>query len=122
MIATIVIVIFLILIALLSLRSYRKKLNAGCCGTSGETVKRNRVADRNREHYPHQAILSVDGMVCGNCAARIENALNGLDGVWAEADVGAKQVTVRMKQPVAEDLLRSTVNSIGGYTVMEVRH
>ena len=122
MIATVVIAVLLILIALLALRSYRKRLSSGCCGTSGERVKRNRVADRDKSHSPYQAVLSVDGMVCGNCAARIENALNGLDGVWADADVGAKQVTVRMKQPLPEDRLRSTVNAIGGYTVLSVRH
>lgn len=121
MIATVVIVIVLVLIAFFALRSYRKKLDSGCCGASGERVKRNRVADRNRDHYPYQAVLTVDGMVCGNCAARIENTLNALDGVWAEADVAAKRVTVRMKQPVSEEILRSTVNAIGGYTVMAVQ-
>lgn len=120
MIATIVIVAVIVVIAVLAVGSYVKKLNSGCCGASDEKVKRSKVTDRDKSHYPYTAILTVDGMVCTNCAARIENALNALEGVWAVADVGKKQVTVRMKSQVPEPVLRSTVNGIGGYTVMSV--
>lgn len=119
-VTTVIIVLILVAIAVLSVMSYVKKLRSGCCGASDEKVKRVRVADRDKSHYPYSAVLTVDGMVCGNCAARVENALNALDGVWASADVEHGTVTVRMKQAQEERLLRSTVNQIGGYTVMKV--
>ncbi len=117
---TIIIVLILIAIAVVSMLSYVKKLRSGCCGASDEKVKRVRVTDRDKSHYPFSAVLTVDGMVCGNCAARVENALNELEGVWASADVEHGTVIVRMKQQLEERLLRDTVNHIGGYTVMKV--
>lgn len=117
---TIVIVLVIALFAVLVIRGYLKKMNSGCCGTAGEQVKRVKVKDRDKSHYPYVVRLDVDGMVCGNCGARIENELNALEGVWATADVGAKLVTVRMKQPLEDNVLRNTVNSIGGYTVMSI--
>ena len=71
-------------------------------------------------HY--KTVLTVDGMVCSNCSARVENALNELEGVWATADVSAKTVTVLMKALLDEKLLRSTVNELGAYTVMKVEN
>lgn len=119
-VTTVVIVLILAAIAVLSVVSYVKKLRSGCCGASDEKVKRVRVTDRDKSHYPHSVVLVVDGMVCENCAARVENALNALGGVWASADVEHGTVTVRMKQSLDERLLRDTVNQIGGYTVMKV--
>lgn len=119
-VTTVIIVLVLVAIAVLSVMSYVKKLRSGCCGASDEKVKRVRVADRDKSHYPYSVVLTVDGMVCGNCAARVENALNELEGVWASADVEHGTVMVRMKQSLEEQLLRSTVNQIGGYTVMKV--
>lgn len=119
-VTTVIIVLVLAAIAVLSVMSYVKKLRSGCCGASDEKVKRVRVADRDKSHYPYSVVLTVDGMVCGNCAARVENALNALEGVWASADVEHGTVMVRMKQSLEEQLLRSTVNQIGGYTVMKV--
>lgn len=119
-IVTVVVVLIIAAFAAVVVRGYLKKLNSGCCGTAGEQVKRVKVKDRDKSHYPHVARLAVDGMVCGACGARIENELNALEGVWASADVSAKTVTVRMKQPVEDALLRETVNSIGGYTVMSI--
>lgn len=119
-VTTVIIVLVLVAIAVLSVMSYVKKLRSGCCGASDEKVKRVRVTDRDKSHYPYSVVLTVDGMVCGNCAARVENALNALEGVWASADVEHGTVMVRMKQSLEEQLLRSTVNQIGGYTVMKV--
>lgn len=73
----------------LVIRSYKKKLASGCCGASDESVKKNKVTDKDKSHYPYEKTLVVDGMVCKNCSARVENALNSIDGVWAEADVSS---------------------------------
>lgn len=111
----------LIVFAVLVIKGYMKRMTSGCCGTSGgEKVEKIKVTDKDKSHYPYLAELTIDGMVCGNCAQRVENALNVLDGVWAKVDVSTKTATVRMKQPVEERVLRDTVNHIGGYTVMKV--
>jgi copper chaperone len=103
----------------LVIRSYRKKLASGCCSASDESVKKNKVADKDKSHYPYEKTLVVDGMVCKNCSARVENALNSIDGVWAEADVSSGRVTVRMKREIEDKVLKKAVNDIGAYTVMK---
>ncbi len=119
-ISTAVICVILAVICIFSVKKYRKKLTSGCCGAGGEgTVKKRRVSDRNKAHYPYTKILKIDGMSCGNCANRVENALNALDGVWASVDLGSQEALVRMKQPTAPELLKNAVRK-QGYTVIRI--
>lgn len=113
-----VILIALIAVALIfGARSYAKKLRHGCCGgESGEAVKRVRVRDRDPRHYPHAARLSIEGMTCTNCQRRVENALCGIDGVWARVDLSQGAALARMKTPVPLEDLASAVRQ-AGYTV-----
>lgn len=116
--ATAIIVVILVLICIFSLKSYLKKLRGGCCGAGGDgPEKKVKVADRNKEHYPYQATAEIDGMVCGNCATRVENALNSIDGVWAKVDLSKKQAAILSKQPLDEQEVRSAVRG-QGYTVI----
>lgn len=97
--STAVICILLIVICVFGIKSYLKRLTSGCCGSSGEkAVKRIKVKDRDLSHYPHQCILKVDGMSCGNCAIRVENALNAMEGVWARVNLESGEASVYMKQ------------------------
>lgn len=119
-ISTAIIVVGLVVICVLSVKSYMKKLKNGCCGGSGDKPeKKVKVADKNKEHYPYAVNAVIDGMVCGNCAMRVENAFNRMDGVWAKVDLAQKQATIRSKEPLKEADIRSTVRQ-AGYTVMKI--
>ena len=85
-----------------------------------KALRKTKLPIRDKSHYPYEKTLVVDGMVCKNCSARVENALNSIDGVWAEADVSSGRVTVRMKREIEDKVLKKTVNDIGAYTVMKV--
>lgn len=88
--STAIICVLLIIISVFGIRSYMKRLASGCCGSSGEkSPKRIKVKDKDLSHYPHQCTMKVDGMSCGNCAVRVENALNAMEGVWARVDLEA---------------------------------
>ena len=113
--------LIIIVIAVFAIKGYMKRLSQGCCGSGNtEKHKKIRVKDKNKSHYSYTVILTVEGMVCGACAEKIENALNALEGIWATVDVNTKQVLVRTKFPIREQLLRDTVNNIGAYTVMSI--
>ena len=116
---TAVIILILIIVCIIGVKSYAKKLSSGCCGSGGDKVKKIRVQDKNESHYPYVAELKIDGMVCGNCANRVENCLNAISGVWASVDLGKQSAKVRMKEKIEEETLRCTVNK-AGYTVMKV--
>lgn len=115
----VLIVLAILVICVIAVVSYRKKLKNGCCG-GGDTnaEKKVRVADRNKEHYPYTVRLTIDGMTCGNCAQRVENALNRLDGVWATVDLSERSALVRSKTELSDDLLRKTVSDTG-YTMLK---
>lgn len=116
---TAIIILILILLCIIGVKSYAKKLASGCCGASGDKVKKVKVADKNQEHYPYLAELKIDGMVCGSCANRVENCLNAITGVWASVDLGSQSAKVRMKEKVEEERLRDAVRDVG-YTVLKV--
>lgn len=95
--------------------SYFRRLRRGdsCCLDGKELIKRVRVADKDKNHYPYGATLSIDGMTCANCALRVENALHGLPGIWAQVDLGKRMASVRSKSPIDADNLRQTVRQAG---------
>ena len=118
---TILIAALLILVFVYAIYSYVRKLRqgGGCCGGHEPAEKKVKVAARDTRHYPYTVTLTVDGMTCGNCVRRVENALNRLDGVWAEVDLGARRATVRTKQRPDEAALRQAVRG-AGYLVLSV--
>lgn len=117
--ATAIICILLILICILGIRSYVKKLSQGCCGSGGDKVKRQRPEDTDASHYPFCYLLEIDGMVCKNCAARIENAFNGTGNYYAKVDFNKKCGTVRAKEKTEEAELRRIVAKCG-YSVVSI--
>lgn len=118
----VLVIILIAVFAFFVIKSYRKKLTQGCCGGgSDEKIQKVKVIDTDKRHYPFKTVLTVDGMVCSNCEQRVENALNVLSGTWAKADASSGSVTVLTKESPDTNELRSAVNSIGAYTVMDVK-
>ncbi len=111
--STVLICLALAALAVFGVRSFSKRLSGGCCGTGSESVRRVRVQDRDKKHYPYETRLAVGGMTCRNCARRVENALNSLDGVWARVDLSKNEAFVRLKSPPDEDALRAAVQKAG---------
>lgn len=112
-ISTVVIVLILVVIAIFSVKSYAKKLSSGCCGGGEDTEKKIKVRDKNPAHYSWHVKIGVDGMTCAHCKMRVENALNGEDGVWAEVSLKDESATVRMKNEISEDKLRYIISRAG---------
>ena len=60
--------------------------------------------------------LTVEGMSCGHCSARVEKALNAIEGVSAKVDLGAKTASVTYPDSVTIDALKAAVTD-AGYSV-----
>lgn len=82
-------------------------------------MKKIKVSDKDKSHYPYSRILKVDGMSCGNCVCHVENALNSLEGVWAQADLEKGEALVRMKQEHGNNELKQAVKD-AGYVVYNI--
>ena len=63
--------------------------------------------------------MVVEGMSCGHCSARVEEALNNLDGVKAEVDLKKKTAYVTLESEVSDETLKKAVED-AGYSVTKV--
>lgn len=88
----------------------------GCCGEIEKLEKRTAVKDRNKAHYSHYTVLKISGMTCENCARRVENTLNSLDGVWAKVDLNSGAAKVYSKTEIDINEIRGIIAK-AGYTV-----
>ena len=57
--------------------------------------------------------LTIGGMTCASCAARIEKKLNRLDGVTAAVNYATEKATVSFPETVRPDELISVVEQTG---------
>ena len=62
---------------------------------------------------PREIDLSVQGMTCAACAARVEKALNALDGVRATVNFATERATVTAPASVRTGLLIEAVEQAG---------
>ena len=58
-------------------------------------------------------IIEINGMHCPKCSAKVENALNAIDGVSAKVNLAKKHAVVTLKTEVADDILKNAVDSLG---------
>ena len=118
--ATAIICAVLLLICVLAVVSYRKKLSQGCCGSGGDTVDKQKPADRDISHYPYEYKAVIEGMTCKNCAARVENAFHVVGEFYAKVNLGKKTATIRAKSDMPEEALKKIILRTG-YDVASIR-
>jgi len=114
-------VVIIVLLGIVALAVYgtvrRIRYGSSCCGEKTPPPKKVKVKDRNKTSYPFVYRLKVDGMHCANCARRVENALNSMEGSWAMANLGNKEVMLLRKSEITEQELASVIAK-AGYTVL----
>ena len=120
--ATGIICLVLVVIIIFAIKSYMRRMSTGCCGgTAQPSVKKIKVKDKNPANYKYSCTLKIDGMSCAACAARVENALNTMDGVWARVDLMKGQAQVLMKSKISADRCEySQMLKKAGYDVYKV--
>lgn len=64
-------------------------------------------------------IMEINGMSCGHCQARVEKALNEIDGVDASVNLKKNNATVKLAQDISDDVLRKAVVD-AGYEVVSI--
>ena len=58
------------------------------------------TTDRPTPQQVHEVDLTITGMTCASCSARIEKKLGKLDGVDAVVNLATEKATVRFAEPV----------------------
>ena len=63
--------------------------------------------------------LTINGMTCPHCNVRVENALNGVNGVKARVNAGAKCALVNCSEDITNaDLIHAVQKA--GYEVVKI--
>ena len=120
MVATVIIcIVIAVAVVFAARRAVRTFSGDGSCcgGKSAKKVKRPHVEDTDEANYPYATDVSIGGMTCERCSAAVENALNGIDGVWARVDLAAKNAHVLSKQPLDMDCVKDVVREAGYYVI-----
>ena len=116
MIDTIIILIVLAAIVLAVLRA-KKHFKGGCCGSSGSPIREKKVLTGP---VIGEKQLRIEGMTCENCAIRVENTLNRLDGVLCKVHLKKKTASVSLSKEVSAEELKAAVEKMG-YMVTEIQ-
>jgi copper chaperone len=64
-------------------------------------------------------IIKIEGMTCGHCQARVENALNDIPGVEAKVDLKKKAATVSFNSDISDSQFKDVVTE-AGYEVVSI--
>ena len=57
--------------------------------------------------------MTIEGMSCGHCSARVEKALNEIAGVKATVNLEEKTAYVEISGDVGDDVLKKAVEDAG---------
>ena len=58
--------------------------------------------------------LFIDGMSCGHCSKRVEQALKSVDGVKSvDVSLEEKKVDIKLKTDIDNEILKAVVEDIG---------
>lgn len=69
--------------------------------------------EKKQEEKVMEKKLTVEGMTCGHCSARVEKALNAIEGVTAKVDLETKTAHVTMTKAVGDEVLTAAVVDAG---------
>lgn len=125
MIVTVLIVAALAVVAFITIRNYRKQLKQGCCGAGGDSGPGAKVEpkDTDQDHYPYIADVAIEGMRCENCVRKVENAVNRIDGAWADVDLASNSAKILLKDPKLEKQIKMAIANndflVASFTVAE---
>ena len=101
----------IVIIAALAETIRRRRKGSSCCGPRENDVKAAKA--QHLTGNVQELRLNIGGMVCGNCAARVQNALNAIPGVSAKVSIDTKQAVVKYEEGVDPAAIRNAVRSCG---------
>lgn len=74
---------------------------------------------KKEEETGMKKVMHIEGMVCGHCQKRVEDALNEIEGVKAEVDLEAKIANVEVNEDMDNSVLKDAVTE-AGYDVIDI--
>ena len=88
-----------------------------------KSTKTNKIKTTNLKEESERFIMKksivIDGMMCSHCTGRVNDVLNGIDGVTAEVSLENKTAEVTLTKEISNDVLVEAIKN-AGYTVISI--
>jgi copper chaperone CopZ len=104
-----IILVVLVIFAMITIKSYAKKIVSGCCGAGGDKEEKIKSLDTDPANYPYRADVEIGGMHCQKCADRIENAFNRQEGFYAIVNLKNGSAKIYAKKKLTDFEVRSVI-------------
>jgi copper chaperone CopZ len=108
------------IILLISMMKNKLLHGSSCCGGHEAPEQKVKVADKNTNHYDYHYEAVIEGMVCSNCATKVENALNRNEGIYARVELGDKKAVIHAKRELSKDEVFGYLKELP-YTIMDYK-
>ena len=92
------------------------KGEGACCGGGHHELK---IEAKPLDHVVDTLTLKVDDIHCENCAIRIANALNRLDGINANVNVKHKEVMIQSDHPLDATMVVERIERLGYHPMVK---
>lgn len=101
----------------LRLKLFKPKLHMQA--EQGQPVVLPAATAEYKEVNEMKKVMKIEGMSCGHCTARVEKALNALDGVSAEVSLEDKAAYLTLEKEIDDAVLKQAVTD-AGYEVVGI--
>lgn len=107
----IIVIAILAAVVLYALRNTVKHMKGqgNCCGGGGEEILLPEEKKELEGLVIGTRTLHIEGMHCDKCKAKVERAINRIDGASAQVDLKKGIAVVSMDRPVPEEQLVNAV-------------
>lgn len=106
-----IIILILVLVVFLAFQRARKHFRGGgCCGSGSNTIRTRKTLT---QPVIAKKVLTIDGMHCENCQARVENAIDRFPQAACTVDLRKKTATVSLCAPLSDQELIQAVEKLG---------
>lgn len=115
----VIIILVVVILLTVGVRSFvnRSKGKSSCCGGSSKTAN---TKTKTLDHVIETKTVFVEGMMCDHCSARVEKAIDKIEGASADVNWEKGKVLVSMSVEISDDEIRKAVEN-AGYTVTEIK-
>lgn len=108
-------IIVIVVIAAIASGSKHFKGQGGCCGGGNTYIEKKKlskvIAKKN---------VTIEGMTCENCAARVTRAINQIEGASCKVDMKKKKAVVSMENEIENEVIQAAIEK-AGYTVISIQ-
>ncbi|MCD7892657.1 MAG: heavy-metal-associated domain-containing protein [Erysipelotrichaceae bacterium] len=92
------------------------KGEGSCCGGGGSVSSSNKTLSGE---VLGKKVLKISGMHCENCASKVQNAINAIDGASAQVDLENQSATVTYDREIKDKVIIKAVEK-AGYKVLAI--